>query len=220
QKKSTITDKDTIPVAEKTPVPEVKHAVPVQKSNSLTAILTILCLVFLGTSVWLYLQWQKAKPVEVQTVTNTAPHRNDQEILLQDAFDNVTGDTLVLSDTVFKSPVLISDTLHIKADSLYIKVKGNIVLQRDTAYHGPALVISPTAKITVLDSLLFSDFPTAIYVNNTALYLKKTRFINCPVPVRNTYLFGGKQTITARLPVLVLPADSSAKKPVPVNGTR
>ena len=218
EKKTTEINKDTVIVPDEKPRTHPAPVVPVKKSSSLTLILGVICLVLLASSVWFYQQWQKYKPAEKATTTR-AP-RNEQEILLQDAFDNAKGDTLVLSDSVFKSPIIISDTLFIKDDSVFIKAKGNIVLQRDTAYHGPALVISSSAKITVLDSLQFNDFATAIYVNNTALVLKNTHFIGSTVPVLNRYRFSGKPNVTAKLPVLIMPGDSVSKPRVNTNGKR
>lgn len=220
EKKNIQTNKDTVIVSDDKPQTHPSPVAPVKKSNSLTLILGIICLILLASSVWLYQQWQKYKQAEETTVATTQPPRNEQEMLLQDAFNNIRGDTLVLSDSVFKSPILITDTLFIKVDSLFIKAKGNIILQRDTAYHGPAIVISPTAKITVLDSLQFNDFSTAICLNNTALILKNTHFVNCPVPVLNRYGFVGKKSVTARFPVLTMPGDSASKPRVKTNGTR
>ncbi|MGY3215247.1 PP2C family protein-serine/threonine phosphatase [Mucilaginibacter sp. HD30] len=218
EKKTIEVNKDTLIVPDEKPRTHPTPVAPVKQSSSLTLILGVICLVLLGSSVWLYQQWQKYKPAEKATTTR-AP-RNEQEILLQDAFDNAKGDTLILSDSIFKSPIIISDTLFIKDDSVFIKAKGNIVLQRDTAYHGPALVIASSAKITVLDSLQFNDFATAMYVNNTTLVLKNTHFVGSTFPVLNRYRFGGKANVTARLPVLIMPGDSVSKPRVNTNGKR
>jgi len=218
--KKIIKTENFVPVSENHPTAHTPTVTRVKSSSNLTIVLGVICTVLLVSSVWLYQQWQKYKPAEETTAAATRPPRNEQEILLQDAFNNIKGDTLILSDSVFKSPILVTDTLFIKVDSLFIKAKGNIILQRDTAYHGPAIVISPTAKITVLDSLQFNDFSTAIYLNNTALILKNTHFVNCPVPVLNRYIFAGKKNVTARFPVLTMPADSVSKPRVSTNGTR
>jgi hypothetical protein len=218
EKKNIETNRDTVIVRDEKPQAHPSPVAPVKKGTSLTLILGLICLGLLASSVWLYQQWQKNKPAE--KVTTTRAPRNEQELLLQDAFDNAKGHTLVLSDSIFKSPIIISDTLFIKDDSVFIKAKGNIVLQRDTAYHGPAIVISPTAKLTVLDSLQFNDFATAIYVNNTALVIKNTRFAGSTMPVINRYSFGGKAIVTAGVPVLRMPSDTVNIRRVNTNGTR
>ncbi|MFD0751832.1 PP2C family protein-serine/threonine phosphatase [Mucilaginibacter calamicampi] len=205
------------PVMQNNPHIHNTSAAPVKKGGSLTLILGIVCLALLASTVWLFMQWQKYKPVE--NVITAKPQRNEQEILLQDAFNNAKGDTVILSDSIFKTPVVITDTLFITADSLFVKAKGNIILQRDTAYHGPALVISPSAKITLLDSLQFNDFPTAIYLNNSVLVLKNTHFNGSVNPVINKYTFGKKTNVTARVPVL-MSADTVTTRTKPANGKR
>ena len=217
EKKTLKTDDPMVPVNYNTPQAHTTAA-PEKKSSNITMILGITCLVLLASTVWLFMQWQKYKPT-TEVVENPKPQRNEQETLLQDAFNNARGDTLILSDSIFKSPIIVTDTLFISADSLYIKAKGNIILQRDTGYHGPALVISPTAKVTGLDSLQFNDFATAIYLNNTALVLKNTRFVNSTVPVLNRYRFA-KPGVTARVPVLIMPPDSVTTRIKPANGKR
>jgi serine/threonine protein phosphatase PrpC len=212
-------DKEIIIMSENKPQENIVNQSNGKKNINLTLIFGLLSLVLLISTIWFCLQWQKNKPDNQKTAYNVRPPRNEQEMLLQDALNNPVGDSVVISDTVFKSPIIISDTLFIKTDSLYIKVKGNIVLQRDTAYHGPALVISPGAKITLLDSLQFNGFATAIYLNNTALLLKNIRFINCPAPVRNIYRFNDKSNINATVPVM-MPIDFATISRIPTNGTK
>lgn len=213
-------DNEIITMSESKPQQNVISQPLGKKKTNVALILGLLSLVLLITTIFFYLQWQKYKPDNQQTANGMRAPRNEQEMLLQDALNNPIGNTVVLSDSVFKSPVIISDTLFIKSDSLYIKAKGNIVLQRDTAYHGPALVISQGTKVTLLDSLQFNGFNTAIYLNNTSLWLKNVRFVNCPTPVINMYRFIGKSNITANVPALIMPIDSATIYRTPSNGTR
>lgn len=212
-------DKEIITMPENKPQENMMNKDHGKKNTNYTLIFGLLSLVLLVLTIWFYLQWQKYKPDNQNTAYSARAPRNEQEMLLQDALNNPVGDSVVLSDTVFKSPIIISDTLFIKNDSVYIKAKGNIVLQRDTAYHGPALVISPGAKVTLLDSLQFNGFATAIHLNNTALLLKNIRFINCPVPIRNFYRFTDKSNINATVPVM-MPIDFATISRKPSNGTR
>ncbi|QJD94871.1 serine/threonine-protein phosphatase [Mucilaginibacter robiniae] len=192
-----------------------------KKGNGLTITLGILCLVFLGAAVWLFLQRPSSQLVANQTAAVSAKKvRNAQELKLQDLIDKATGDTLVLSDTVFKQPVVISDTLHVQKDSLYIKAKGNIILKRDSAYTGPAIQLNAKCKNIVLDNLHFQDFEAAIALNNTSLFLKNVQFINCKQPVQNVYNFTSNKTITANLPAVSFKADSLVKTPNTSHGSR
>ncbi|PJJ79041.1 PP2C family protein-serine/threonine phosphatase [Mucilaginibacter auburnensis] len=219
-KKSTVSLDEQLPIVEHIPQNEILTPMQPKKSNLLTLLLFIICLALLASSIWLFMQWQKYAPHNDTATKTTNPARNTQEVLLQDAFNNAKGDTLVLSDSIFKSPILITDTIFIKADSLFVKARGNIILQRDTAYHGPAIVISPTAKVTLLDSLQFSGFPTAIYLNNTNLILKHTSFTGSITPVVNRFTFGGKSVVNSKISVMTTNTDSVNKRHANINGSK
>lgn len=160
--------------------------------------LIILCVILLVTTILLYNRNQSSVSENVNSLDTAKFHRNSQEQLLQDAFDHATGDTLVLSDSIFKSPILISDTIHIKRDSLFIIAKG-MVLQADSNYRGAALTIDAKNKITGIDSLQFKGFSVGISVSNTQLLLKGVNFIDCSLPVQNNYFFKNQILITVDL---------------------
>ena len=124
--------------------------------------------------------------------------RNSQEQLLQDAFDHAPGDTLVLSDSIFKSPVLISDTLRLRKDTLYVIAKG-IVLQADSGYKGAAITMLSQSRLLKLDSLQFKGFATAIAISDQALLLKNVTFTNCLLPVQNSIHFPDRKPVNAAL---------------------
>jgi serine/threonine protein phosphatase PrpC len=203
--------------------PELKHKAPMDqnKNSGLTLILGFLCLVFLSSTIWLFLTNQKEATPHEQAGPAAQKMRNADEVKLQDAIDAFKGDTLVLSDTSFKQPIIITDTLHIDQDTLYIKVKGNIALQRDTAYKGPALSIATDSKIVVLDNLKFKDFSTGIELGNTGLFLKNTQFINCKLPVQRKYDLPDSKPVNADFPATkVNPQPAKPQTPVKPNGTR
>lgn len=169
------------------------------KSNGINKILGGLCLVFLGTT--LFLLWQKFKePSEKETlVAPVTDTRNAEEIKLQDAINSLQGDTLLLSDSVFKQPITISDTLNIHQDSLFILSSGNVVLRGDTSFAGPAIMLSPDSRFILLDGLQFENFRVAVSAQNDALFLRNVQFFNCKWPVQNFFVFPDKQYITGRL---------------------
>ena len=186
---------------------KIKTEAPMRKSNNtgLIFLLGFLCLLFLASTIWLYLNQRKAAKIPGQTDTTITAHkpRNAAEVKLQDAIDAFKGDTLVLSDTSFKQPVIITDTLHIDQDTLYVKVKGNITLQRDTAFNGPALSIATGNKVVVLENLKFKDFNTGINLGNNTLSLKNTQFINCRLPVQRKYDLPADKSVTADFPATI-----------------
>lgn len=173
------------------------HAAP--KRNYWFTALVILCLILLGTTVFMYLQ----NPHTTGTVSTLNPSpkqkvRNSQEQLLQDAFDHALGDTLVLSDSIFKSPVLISDTLRLRKDSLYVIANG-IVLQADSGYKGAAIAMLPQSRLLKLDSLQFKGFATAIAISDQVLLLKNVTFADCLIPVQNSIHFPDRKPVNAEL---------------------
>jgi serine/threonine protein phosphatase PrpC len=204
--------------------PEFKNKAPMgqSKNNGLTLLLGFLCLVFLASTVWLFLANQKdTKPTSQTGNTAIQKMRNAEEVKLQDAIDAFKGDTLVLSDTAFKQPIILTDTLHIDQDTLYIKVRGGITLQRDTNFDGPALAISSGNKVVVLDNLKFKDFNTAIDLGNTSLSLKNTQFINCKLHVQRKYDLPDSKAVTADFPATILnPQTVKIHNPAKPNGTR
>lgn len=203
--------------------PEIKYKAPMgpNRNLGLTLILGFLCLVFLSSTIWLFLTNQKeATPLE-QAGPPVQKLRNADEVKLQDAIDAFKGDTLTLSDTSFKQPIIITDTLHIDQDTLYIKVKGSITLQRDTAFKGPALSIAADSKVVVLENFKFKDFNTGIDLGNTGLFLKNTQFINCKQHVQRRYDFPADKPVTADFPATKLRTDTpTPQTPVKPHGTR
>ncbi|SDF39892.1 Serine/threonine protein phosphatase PrpC [Mucilaginibacter pineti] len=185
-----------------TKLPDGPLTVPVKQKSyrgTVVVLFIILALVLAGFVWQLWLNRQLTQPPVVKTVIPPAKVKNAQELKLQDTINKLKGNTLVLNEADYKQPIIISDTLHIPKDSLYIKAKGKIVFQRDTAYNGPAFTLSPKAKYIVLDSLTFDGFHVAIATHNDALVLKKVIFSNCDIPVQTSYLFPGNKYVSGRL---------------------
>jgi serine/threonine protein phosphatase PrpC len=211
---------DTLPVQENPDVapiqPQQIAKEPTKKSYGFLA-LAIFCLLLLASTIVLFLRQQPA-----QHAADPNPDlkliRNDQEKLLQDAFDHVVGDTLILADSIFKNPIIISDTLRIRKDTLYVLAKG-IVLQADSSYKGTGLSLSSTCKLIGLDSLQLKGFATAISVGNSALHLKNVMFTNCLMPIQHNYVFPNQQPVSLELPASAHP-NSIVKPTIPKNGAK
>lgn len=195
-----------------------------KKGNVLTIILALLCLAFAASSVWLYMQWKKGNDPVAVTTTKVAqpdaPIRNADEIKLQNMLNNLKKDTLNISDTSFKQAIVISDTLHVQRDTIYIRGKGNIVLQRDTAYHGPAFNIASSCKVVALDNVKLKGFDVGVSIYNTTLLLRNTQFLDCRVAVQKQLFVVNKTFITADMPASKIKADTAAKPTPKPNGAR
>jgi serine/threonine protein phosphatase PrpC len=206
--------------------PDKQKAMPAKKSSFGLAILTILCLAFLGAAVYCYKQWQQeagkaAKPqtLAADTVRQKAP-RNPQEIALQNAINMAKGDTVTLIDSLFKQPIIISDTLDISKPRLYIRVKGNITLLCDTAYKGPAFAAFKGAKAIGLENLKLQGFVVGISTYNTDLRLKNVQFLKCMLPIQRDFMLPAAKPINEGFPVTVLFADSASKSTATPHGKR
>ncbi len=145
------------------------------------------------------------------TVAQQPRQRNPQEIKLQNAIDASKGKLLVLSDTGFKSPVIISQSITISRDSLHIKAKGNITFQSDPGFRRPAFVLTSNSKSIMLDSVSFQNFNVAVSAHDQSLQLKNVRFKDCTIPVLNTYAFAAKKYISGGATAPAFRADSLPK---------
>lgn len=194
---------------EQSPLKGVQPVTSTKINKTPVVILSILMLVFLATTVWQFLQNRvnEVKP-SVQIVIPAKKPGNKQEIKLQQAIDKAMGHTLILSDTAYTNPILISDAIQISKDTLLIKAKGKIVLQCDSGYNGAAFNLSLKCKNIILDSLSFNSFKIGITAFNNALVLKNTRFINCLSPLQNAFTLADKKYINGKLSGILFKADS------------
>lgn len=194
---------ETIDPKHQPKLPDGPATVPVkQKSNRGTVVLlAILFLVVLCGFVWQYWINQQLKHNDVTPtiVKPLAKPKSAGEIKLQDTLNKLKGNILILSSADFKEPIILSDSIYIGRDSLYIKAKGKIVFKSDSDYKGPAFMLSPKSKYVVLDSVAFDDFKVGIATHNDALVLKYVQFNNCVTPVQTTYLFPDKRYVSGRL---------------------
>lgn len=194
------------------PQPEVTPRT--KNHGGLIALLSILCLLFLGSTIWFYL---KGKPVAANAVTpvkdsvTTIKPDSLQQKLMQ-VINGAKKDTVLLSDSLFNKPVLINSSINIDRDTLYIKAKGNIVLKADSGFNKPGFILSPKAKVIILDHISFEGFDTGITSYNNSLIIKQVRFNNCKIPVQVSLLPPANQAVTGWLPSNIFKTDSLPKQ--------
>ncbi|MDN5287146.1 MAG: serine/threonine-protein phosphatase [Mucilaginibacter sp.] len=182
-------------------LPAGPSKVPVKQKNNRgsMAMLFILLILAVGGFLWQFWLNYQLKQTPVKTAVVRIKVKNAEEIKLQDTINKLKGHTLILSDADFKQPIVLSDTLHIKQDSLYIKAKGGIIFKRDSAYNGPGIFLAANTKYIVLDSIAFEGFKVAVATHNDALVLKHVIFNNCAVPVQTSYVFPYNKYVSGRL---------------------
>ncbi|MBA2746774.1 MAG: serine/threonine-protein phosphatase [Flavisolibacter sp.] len=125
---------------------------------ALILILSILCLLSIATSVWLFREHFIKKEQAVLPVHAL----NANEISLQDSVSSTTSNLLFLHHSVFGDTIRISQVIRINRDSL--RIKGPVVIICDSSFvsGGPAFNLGPLCKNIVLDSIRFVGFELAI----------------------------------------------------------
>jgi hypothetical protein len=183
-------------------------------NKSWITFLSIICVVLMG--VIAYLLWQNhqtdLRSTAQRKLSIIKPPRNVQEKRLQDTIDKLTDNILVLSDTMFRSPILITEPLQINRDTLYLIAEKNITLQADSSFAGIPVNIRPTNKHVRLENFTFQNFPAAITSGSNALVFKNVRFLNTPNAVQSIFRFPSGRYISGKVPVSSFEIDS-----LPVN---
>jgi serine/threonine protein phosphatase PrpC len=169
------------------------HAVnrPKKKGGGVIWLLIFLCLLLAGVCYWLWTKnMELTKPVQpvVQKGLNAS------EKTLGDSI-SITPGMITLSDSVFGSSIMLSDTIFIRQDSLHINGNG-IVLQRDSSYNGPAFFVTANSNYLFLENIIFKDFSTAVLIQGKGLQLKNVVFQNAVIPVQQNLMLPVNDSLT------------------------
>ncbi len=104
----------------------------------------------------------------------------DQEkISLEDTINRMTGDTLLLNDSVFGNPITFTN-LSIQRNYLYLKGNGTSAITGDTVSINttPTIVISPSVKYVVFDSISLINVAIHLLSDSTTVHFKDVQFRN------------------------------------------
>jgi serine/threonine protein phosphatase PrpC len=189
------------PVKPPTPTTHQENHEPMApKSNGwIVVALAILTLISLGGNVWQYLQNKQTTMVVAEAVVPDTKPQSALEIKLQNAINNLKGNLLLLTDTLYPSQINISKSIQISRDTLFIKTKGKIEFVADSSYTGAAFNMNQQCKLVMLDSLTIKNFKTGIIAYNNALLLKNVKFDNCVVSIQNLFTIPGNKFISDSL---------------------
>ena len=185
-KKPVLIKKQTVensrPVQRTMPVENVKQTTkPKGKNTGIIAILSVLCLLFLGGFIWLWWKQHNSNSIQDDLVKK---EKNVQEIRLQTFINASQSDTILLNNPNWSGTISLTDTIWIRRDSLYLKGSNTTLLKDSSAATDVAIMIAPNCKHIVLDSLILQNFSIGIMAaNQNALQLKNVQFRNCPVAV-------------------------------------
>lgn len=198
--------------------PAAVKTVPVKTGGNKGTVYTLLaiCVILLG--VVLYLFWEKNMSARnafgQQKLGVIKPPRNLQEKKLQDTLNKMTDNLLILTDSMWKSPILITEPLQFNRDTVYLIAEKGITIKRDTSFNEVPVEIRPASRHVLLENFTFEDFNTAISSNSNALVLKNVRFINCPNAIQIVYHFPQGKYINGKLSRSSFKTDSL---PIAVN---
>ncbi len=192
--------KPVIATAKAIETPPSSAVIVNKKSNSgLVALLTLLCILLAAAVAWLFYQhYWKTEIQPPQPVINTIAEKpiNLLQQRLQDSINALYLTTVTLKNFVATQQIIITDTIHIRKDSLRILGSG-LTLISDSSYKKLAFSIAPSCRYILLDSMVIDGFDIGALVMNKSLHLNKVLFKNCKVPVQyNIQLPEGKTVTT------------------------
>lgn len=153
-----------------------------KNSKSSPILLFIAFIVIAGIAFFMLRQNNEVetKPILIPDSTVVKP---SQAAKLQDTLNKLKGNILILDSTNFKSPILITEPIKINRDSLYMKGQKNLVIKSDTGYKGPAFLIAPANKSTLLENFTFENFDDVSALQKKGVLLKNVQFIRTDAPV-------------------------------------
>ncbi|SMD10554.1 PP2C family protein-serine/threonine phosphatase [Pedobacter nyackensis] len=162
----------------KTDLVTIKEQSP-KRSNKLNPLLFFIGFLILAAIVYFF--WKQSNTNATtegnQITDSTANAKNSQAFKLQDTLNKLKGNILILDTAIFKSPILISEPIKIHRDSLYLKAENNLVIKSDTGYKGPAFLIAPTNKSTLLENFTLENFDDVSSLQKKGVLLKNVQFI-------------------------------------------
>jgi PPM family protein phosphatase len=190
----------TAPSTEKIPIHTNK-----QRGSGIVWALLFISLLLAGACYWL---WTTKKELEAALPKPVVERpRNASEKKLADSLGLASG-MLNLAPSDFGTNLVIGDTLYIRQDSLHINGNG-LVLQRDSAYQGPAFIATTNNRYLMLENIIFQDFATALQLNGRGVRLKNVQFRNIGSPVQRQFMLPADVAVTGMVKDTVIIQNDS-----------
>ncbi|MBC8986996.1 serine/threonine-protein phosphatase [Pedobacter sp. N36a] len=164
-----------------TPERAVSERLIPENKKKLNPILLILAFVVIAAIAYFFWNQQspETKPTLIPDSTVVEP---SQAFKLQDTLNKLKGNILILDTTMFKSPIMITEPIKITRDSLYLRAQRNLVIKSDTGYKGPAFLISPSNKSTLLENFTLENVIDNSALQKKGVLLKNVNFIRTDIP--------------------------------------
>lgn len=197
-KKKTVRNPKPVSVSNAAPqAPETRndpHTQPSRKKkNWLLYLLLTITVAVAVIFIW--------KPLGKQSILKKNPSQTRGEILLTQLLQSTASDSLILNDSIAAAPIVLTGSLYIGQDTLFIKANG-LHLVADTSFRGAGMVLAPSSRYLHLQDMVLENFNVGILAKGQTLQLKNVQFLNCAVPVQYGY------TIPVNSPVDLLIKDS------------
>jgi len=167
--------------------PTINKSRVVQKKSKTNngGIWPFLCILLFAGFAWLLYEKYNLKEkneleAETLVILPIAKQRNKQELGLVDSIDASKNGIVRLNSN---EAIVITESILIKNDSLHL-IGSGISFVSDSAYTGPAFILSDSCKYILFDSLVLDNFKMGILVQSKGLHLKNVRFRNCIVPMQ------------------------------------
>ncbi|MDB5196261.1 MAG: serine/threonine-protein phosphatase [Flaviaesturariibacter sp.] len=152
-----------------------------RKSNrGLLAFFIGLSILSTGAFLWQWLRHKNTTTANSDGIAVSPSSKSEQQ--LRDSLQTSNG-TIFLANTIYGDTISLSYSLQIEGDSVHIKGGGNTVLMgADSLTYDDALVISPSVKYLLLDSLNLQNIFIKVSPDNlTAVHFNKVRFMNAGI---------------------------------------
>lgn len=161
---------------------------PVKPSNGISPRLIVIIFVVLAAIVYFF--WKKQYSTELkgkhQLPDSVILDSHAQALKLQDTLDRLKGNILILDDSLFTSPILISEPIKINRDSLYLKATGHVVIKSDSGYKGQPFLIAPANKSILLENFTLENFDDINSLKRKGILLKNVHFIRTDKPLQQS----------------------------------
>jgi serine/threonine protein phosphatase PrpC len=155
---------------------------PTPKRRSGKGIMFLLAALCVGLAATVAVLWFQKNGSTKDFAAPLTQQKSSLELDLQNTLDTITSGIFSLPDSLAALPVVLTDTIWIRQDSVHIQGNGMGFL-KSLAYNGPAFALAESCNYVLLENLTLQNFDVGVLAQNRAVYLKNVRFIACSIPV-------------------------------------
>jgi serine/threonine protein phosphatase PrpC/cellobiose-specific phosphotransferase system component IIB len=161
---------------------EVNNELPVtQKKRNNAGLITFLAVLsFLLLSALIWMWWRQRSADSKTDVVPAIGNTRGQAI--QNALQQSTGNTLILSDAGLPATISMPDTLNINNDSLHIQGTGHAFVKDNAAGNHAVIMLGPQVRFLLLDRVSLQD----VIINVNASNIEALHFSN--VSMNNSFI--------------------------------